>query len=397
MEALEAERIIESLRRGIPPEGHVAEFTVGREEEINELKSILLSGSTNALLIKSNYGSGKTHLLKLTREMALSSGYAVSLITLDSKSGVRFNRIDQIFGQVCRQLEVPGRSGKSVRNLFDLVYSTCFNKNVPEKIKHEILELSNNGKWDYSRYLLSNALYVALRAWCFASPELQDRIEDWLFQPWEYKTRRKELYDSLVLGLRRKFYDPRSDVQFYKDNIFNFELLDYQQSWDALNDLDKLAKMAGLKGLILLIDEFEDVIHNLGNKNYQQKAFWNLFQFFGGKYNNLTFFAVTPDFAEKCKNLLLTKGVYDYDYSLFDELTAFRMSPLSGSQLFELSKNIVSAHIIAYRWSGKESVYSNLHAITVQSMQIPVQDRVRQTIKEVVCFLDDMVEDLDGE
>ena len=112
--------------------------------------------------------------------------------------------------------------------------------------------------------MLSNALYVSLRAWCFASPELQDEIEDWLFQPWEYKARRKELYDSLVRGLRRKFYDPRSDVQFYKDNILSFELLDYQQSWDALKDLDKLAKMVGLKGLILLIDEFEDVIHNLG-------------------------------------------------------------------------------------------------------------------------------------
>lgn len=94
MKTLEAERIIESLRCGTPPEGHVTEFTVGRGEEVNELKSILLSGSTNALLIKSNYGSGKTHLLRLTREMALSSGYAVSLITLDSKSGVRFNRMD---------------------------------------------------------------------------------------------------------------------------------------------------------------------------------------------------------------------------------------------------------------------------------------------------------------
>ena len=42
MKALETERIIESLRRGTPPEGHVTEFTVGRGEEVNELKSILL-------------------------------------------------------------------------------------------------------------------------------------------------------------------------------------------------------------------------------------------------------------------------------------------------------------------------------------------------------------------
>ena len=35
MERIEARRIIESLRIGIPPEGYVSEYTVGRKEEID--------------------------------------------------------------------------------------------------------------------------------------------------------------------------------------------------------------------------------------------------------------------------------------------------------------------------------------------------------------------------
>jgi len=72
------------------------------------------------------------------------------------------------------------------------------------------------------------------------------------------------------------------------------------------------------------------------------------------------------------------------------------MFPLSGSQLFELSKNIASAHFVAYGWSEKEIVYNNLHAIAIQSMQIPVQDRVRQTVKDIVYFLDERMENFNG-
>jgi hypothetical protein len=64
----------------------------------------------------------KTHLLKFIKEEALNLGYVASLITLDSKSNARFNRMDQIFGQVCRNIQVPGINQKSVRYLFDALF-----------------------------------------------------------------------------------------------------------------------------------------------------------------------------------------------------------------------------------------------------------------------------------
>ena len=51
------------------------------------------------------------------------------------------------------------------------------------------------------------------------------------------------------------------------------------KSWDGLADLDLLAQLAGFRGLVLLVDEFEDVIQNLTRVNFKQAAFWNLFHF----------------------------------------------------------------------------------------------------------------------
>jgi len=89
-----AEKAIESLRYGIPPDGMASYLTVGRKNEINRLKDVLNNGGSQALLLNANYGCGKTHLLKFIKEEALNQGYVISMITLDSQNGVRFNRMD---------------------------------------------------------------------------------------------------------------------------------------------------------------------------------------------------------------------------------------------------------------------------------------------------------------
>ena len=51
------------------------------------------------LLIHANYGAGKSHLLRVLRELALERGFAVALIVADAQGGVRFNRMDTVFGR----------------------------------------------------------------------------------------------------------------------------------------------------------------------------------------------------------------------------------------------------------------------------------------------------------
>ena len=182
----EVQRVIESLRLGIPPDGHVRYFTVGRIEEIAELTARLQQKQSGALLLKANYGSGKSHLLRFIRETALKADFAISSVTLDAKSGVRFNRMDQILGAIWRGLEIPNASGsKGVRPFFDFVCQQA--RNSTGKTGRQWEKITNKNKWDFSQTLESPANFIALRAW-FTGRCKKDIIEDWLFQTGKYKT-----------------------------------------------------------------------------------------------------------------------------------------------------------------------------------------------------------------
>ena len=391
MNRSEAQRVIEALRKGIPPTGFVREFTVGRKGEIKKLIDRLQKGKSGALLLLANYGAGKSHLLRFIREAALEEGYVVSSVTLDAKSAVRFNRMDQILGAALRGLEVPGAPGETgLRPFMDLI---CFKAEAAKTVTSEGAfwhQLTDNWNWQYSSVLESAGFFVAIRAWATQDPTAQDLVEDWLYNPWLYYSDRKRLYIELVQQLRSYFWDPRYDRQFYYDGVFVFNTLGHHQSWAALRDVDRLAKEAGLKGFVLLFDEFEDVLTNLTRINLQKDAFWNLFQFFEGKkFSGLSFFAVTPEFVHKCKLLLLEKGNWDYDYSRFDKLAKFEMSPLGVDEMIELTVPILEAHKVAYSWDLVDGMQpAHFRNVIEKSMRSAVQDRTRRTITDIVRVLD---------
>ena len=392
MRGSEAKRIIEQLRKGIPPEGHVRHFTVGRDAEIRRLERHLQAGNGGALLLRANYGSGKSHLLRYIREVALDSGYVVSSLTLDSRSAVRFNRMDQIVGAAWRGLEIPGAEGMGVRPFMDAVCNTIANPDGNQKFWSD---LSGGGKWNYSNILQSPALFVAIRAWFSGKERRKALVEDWMVQPWSYQTQRKRLYLELVQDLGPRFVDPRSDWQFYHDGVFMFNLQDYHQSWCILNDLHDLSAQMGYQGVVLLVDEFEDVLTNLKRVDLQEKAFWNLFTFYEGKrFGGMSFFAVTPAFAEKCKDLLRSKERWHFDYSRFNALPRFEMSPLDVEQLENLAYRIVEVHGEAYGWNpGTNPTVGRMRTVVRRAAAVQVQDRARHTIKEVVRALDDGLEE----
>lgn len=395
MDRAQAQRVIESLRKGIPPDGFVRHFTVGRASEVSQLTERLDDVVPGALLLKANYGSGKTHLLRFIRECALEKGFAVSSVTLDCKGAVRFNRMDQVFGAICRNIEVPGVPGqKGIRPVLNFVVDQL-ERAKDAKAATFWQELTNNWRWDFSDVLDSPAVFVAVRAWATGNSTVHDRVEDWFLQPSDYRSRRRLLYSDLVGSLRRFFHDPRQEWQFYSDGVFWFHTQGYAQSWSALRDLQRLLCESGLKGLVLLFDEYEDVVTNLRNVAHQEAAFWNLFQFYAGKqFPGLSFYAVTPEFVEKCVELLIGKGRRDYDYARFKAIPTFQMTPLDVEELEELAMRILETHRLAYGWEPDRVMRATeLDKIVRKAASVQIQDRARQTIITVVKALDRLLEE----
>src|ERR1700730_3410193 len=239
----EAEDVIEQLRYGVPPAGQIRRFTVGRDRQLRDLESTLESPDADrgaALLVRANYGAGKTHLLKVIREVGLSTNRAVSLVEGNAQEGIRFNRMDTIFGAVSRGLTVPGAAGRGVADLFD-----AFVGAKPADLSAEAqalrVKISSSGRWDHSEFLASPPVYVALRAWVHGDGERRRLIADWLANPQNYRGQRKLLYDRLVGSLRPKFRDPRADWQFYSEDVFMFHTAGHRHAWDGLADLNTIA------------------------------------------------------------------------------------------------------------------------------------------------------------
>jgi hypothetical protein len=393
-----AEKLLEDLRKGIPPVGRLELLTVGRNEEIEWLNNHLVDEEAYALLLKANYGSGKSHLLQLIREKALRECFAVSLVTLDAKSGVRFNRMDQIFGQILRHIEIQMDDG-SIGGLSQLLdyFAGCAEdaKSEPGTESHAFWKaVTNNWKWDYSEELQSPPFFIAFRAWATSDCQnVKNTVIDWLTNPDGYKGQRSLLYTNLVENLRGSFRDPRPAYQMYSEGSLTFIPQLYAACWSALEDINRMCRISELNGMTILFDEFEDVLTNLNRVNWQEAAFWNLFRFVSGnRFSGKTFFAVTPSFVEKCKTCLIERDRWDIDLGEFDSLPQFAMSPLTKKDLLQLAQRIVEVHELAYDYEVEDSALEEMQEKVALAAKSAVQDRARQAIRRAVEVLDDALD-----
>lgn len=385
----EALKVVESLRTGVPPKGHVREFTVGRKGEVESLERALKEDGSGSLLLVANYGAGKSHLLRFVEETALAQGYAVSFVTVAAQGAVRFNRMDQVIGAIWRGVELPNAPA-GPRGFLDAVTAWAERaKTVPSDNRYWA-QLTADWQWDYSQVLAAPSLFVAIRAWATGEPSAQDLVEDFLRQPWVYKSQRRRMYERLIVGLRPYFRDPRPDWHFYKDGVFDLAVGGYTQAWAMLRDLSDLVQAMGMRGLVLLFDEYEDVVTNMNNIAHQQSAFWNLFQFFRGvDFKGRGFFAVTPQFRQKCKDLLIRRWIVDYDFEQFDRLPHFEMSPITREDMLALGHRIADVHGSAYRWpAGEQLANGSLRSAIDTAFRVALEDRTRRAIVEVVKALD---------
>ena len=213
-----SENIIESLRFGIPPADHVSAFTVGRQSVVQDVSLALREHSgvaRESLLVKANYGSGKSHILKVIGEIAHKEGYATSSVIVNSVDGIRFNRMDTIMGAISRGIRVPDCTTTGIRALFDSYLAAC-HSDIQSDLRNTRDRISDAGRWRRRELLKSPGVHAALRAWVNDDiGSARDLVEDWLSYPDNYRGQRKRLYECLVQDLRGKFMDPRPEWMFY--------------------------------------------------------------------------------------------------------------------------------------------------------------------------------------
>jgi hypothetical protein len=369
-------------------------FTVGDTKEIQELEALICTQGPH--LIEADGGCGKSHLLDHIREKALEQRFVVSLVRLDSREEVRFNRLDQVLGAVFRGLEVPEvTDGKGVQAFMDTLCGAIEDSRLKSLGTDFWWRLTNEWKWhaDNERLIESPALYIALRAWYFGPDDRRRLVEDWLGHPWRYHKDRKGLAGSLIEDLRPHFLDPRPPSVLFsnKDRIFHFKEPEYVQSWSALRDIERLATAAGFKGLVLLFDEMDDIHDKLGNLRFLKIALANLLRFLQPEsFNGKSFFAVDTEFDRKCRDEFARKRQGDYDLSRLDEIPRFRISRLGEEDLAALAGKIVQVHALGYGWTPNAGeIQQEVGAVVRRFAGSATEHGPRQVVRAVVEYLDE--------
>ncbi|MCZ2156766.1 MAG: hypothetical protein LC114_23210 [Bryobacterales bacterium] len=134
-----------------------------------------------------------------------------------------------------------------------------------------------------------------------------------------------------------------------------------------------------MKGVIILFDEFENMLTGLKRWDYKDDAFWNVLKFGRQKeFPGLSAFAITPGFFQSIAGFEEVK-----------KFPTFEMQPLEASQLQELALRIRDTHAVALGWDARAGMReAALRTVVQRAAAVPVQDRTRQTIKQVVSALD---------
>lgn len=104
-----ATQVVESLRKGIPPQRGVELYSVGNEKLMEGVRKFHLNGIADRGIIRfvsGSWGAGKTHFFRQLREAAFQGDCLVSNVELDNNSAA-LNKFQSVFAAIVRQIATP--------------------------------------------------------------------------------------------------------------------------------------------------------------------------------------------------------------------------------------------------------------------------------------------------
>jgi len=103
--------VIEAFRAGIVPGNWIRGWTVGRAKELSQIKTWLHDQTSGTLVIKGEYGAGKSHLIEYLYHQALELKYAAARVSIDPLS-TQLAFPKRIYRQLIQILSVPYKETK---------------------------------------------------------------------------------------------------------------------------------------------------------------------------------------------------------------------------------------------------------------------------------------------
>jgi len=218
-------RLIEALRFGVPPSAHLRELTIGlaaeRESIITALKqSPEIGGAVRAVL--GEYGHGKSHLVELSAQEALEGGFLVATASLDLLE-LPPHRAFDIYRELMHNLRTPESDEKGLGPLLRRADKLGLRSRLREGARLELEPLT-----------------ITLEALANTS-----------------SLRQQHAWQSWLMGERRSRQMNKATPRGVRFPTIYRTGHNARQVAYLLSGISVLARLAGYRGLCVLIDEAE--------------------------------------------------------------------------------------------------------------------------------------------
>ncbi len=351
----DAEQVLESLRSGVPSAALADRLALGRERLLNQADRVLAGAPPHALLVRANYGDGKTHFLESVAVRARRARWVVSTVSVSRE--VPLANLDKFYGAVASATRVPDSSVSGLAPLLD-------------RLRHRgTARTGLDGVPERLRY--------ALDAYCLdEAGHREELLSELSGRP----------VGALRKILREAFGKPVAPPRFLP-------------SQDALGYfwlLDRLVALAGYQGFLLQIDELE----LLGKMSIGQRArayahlarlvrggdalahTWVVAALATNYYSD-----VMEPREEKARapEWLASRSRHDEAADAGRGLRflteAQTLPPLAPAEVDQLLAMVREAHAAAYAWAPPDSDAYLAAVRTLAKTGAPVRTRIRAAVQ----------------
>lgn len=290
---IDALNIVESLRKGLPPDYGVQYYSVGYDKLIEGVKRHHLSSIENfgkIRFINGSWGSGKTHFFGLLREAAAAQNCLVANVQL-TKEESPLNKFERVFYTMIRRIVTPLHQHEhnpfAEINLFERVLQEALAYLATHK--HEVLSEVAYADFDSAQKAL------------FADTAIDIDFKTIIRLYWEtYLATNDE--EPVALQEKRarllQWFSGEGKLADFRRNFGVSKLVDKTNAKLMLRSLAAFVRLAGYKGLMILFDEAEQS-YSVMRKSALKDAHNNLLTLINSISEIpglLLVYATTPDF-----------------------------------------------------------------------------------------------------
>lgn len=298
-----ATQVVESLRKGIPPQRGVELYSVGNEKLMEGVKKFHLNGIADRGIIRfvsGSWGAGKTHFFRQLREAAFQGDCLVSNVELDVSSAA-LNKFQSVFAAIIRQIATPsyyaGHTtleaapfGTVVRE--SLAWLATGSRQIGDEISYEqytkageVLMADHGIDIDFKKMIQ--------KYWETFLPEAPD--------PAAIEQTRGEIL---------QWFSGEGTVGSFRKRFGVSKIVSKDNAKLMLQSLAAFVRLSGYKGLLILFDEAEQA-YSVMRKSALREAHNNLLSLI----NNIEslpglflIYATTPDFFSDPKHGIVVYG-----------------------------------------------------------------------------------------